>query len=234
MRAVRQFNVVPAIPPRLAALSDLANNIHWTWDRLTQALFSRLDPQLWESGGHDPLRLIAGITESRWSELSADPEVIALTDAAAARLAQATTEPRWFQGRADSPLQLVAYFSPEFGLTETLPQYSGGLGILAGDHLKAASDLGVPLIGVGLLYQAGYFKQSLSRDAWQQETYPVLDPDGLPLTLLREPSQDGSGRPVIGIRKKEPMPRGAIAIPASIGGYPSSVCSMIGSSTRLP
>ena len=72
MRAVRQFNVVPAIPPRLAALSDLANNIHWTWDRLTQALFSRLDPQLWESGGHDPLRLIAGITESRWSELPSE------------------------------------------------------------------------------------------------------------------------------------------------------------------
>ena len=89
-------------------------------------------------------------------------------------------------GRRTRP-PCIAYFSPEFGITEVLPQYSGGLGILAGDHLKAASDLGVPLIGVGLLYQAGYFKQSLSRDAWQQETYPVLDPDGLPLTLLREP-----------------------------------------------
>ncbi|MFS9599251.1 glycogen/starch/alpha-glucan phosphorylase, partial [Klebsiella variicola] len=76
----------------------------------------------------------------------------------------------------------IAYFSPEFGITAVLPQYSGGLGILAGDHLKSASDLGVPIIGVGLLYQAGYFKQSLSRDAWQQETYPVLDPDNLPLT----------------------------------------------------
>ncbi|NKX51057.1 glycosyltransferase family 1 protein, partial [Arthrobacter deserti] len=84
----------------------------------------------------------------------------------------------------------MAYFSPEYGISAVLPQYSGGLGILAGDHLKAASDLGVPLIGVGLLYAAGYFKQSLSRDAWQQETYPVLDPDGLPLTLLRE--EDGS------------------------------------------
>ncbi|MEP7113546.1 MAG: DUF3417 domain-containing protein, partial [Ilumatobacteraceae bacterium] len=157
MRAVRQFNVVPAIPSSLAALGSLANNIHWTWDRKTQALFAQLDPTLWASSGHDPLRLIAGITAGRWAELSADPEIASLTIAAADRLAQATTEPRWFQGRADSPLDMVAYFSPEFGLTETLPQYSGGLGILAGDHLKAASDLGLPLVGIGLLYAEGYF-----------------------------------------------------------------------------
>src|SRR4029077_15969756 len=112
MRAVRQFNVVPAIPPRLAALSSLANNIHWTWDRRTQALFAQLDPELWESSGHDPLRLIAGITETRWSELSEDPDIGDLTDAAEARLAQATTEPRWFQSRPLSPLRLIAYFSP--------------------------------------------------------------------------------------------------------------------------
>src|SRR6185436_8830052 len=126
----------------------------------------RLDPQLWQSSGHDRLRLIAGITESRWSELSADPEVIALTDAAAARLAQATTEPRWFQGRADSPLQLVSYCSPASGTPATLPQYSGGLGILAGDHLKAASDLGLPLVAVGLLYAEGYFRQKLNADGY--------------------------------------------------------------------
>ncbi|HZX55423.1 MAG TPA: alpha-glucan family phosphorylase, partial [Ilumatobacteraceae bacterium] len=182
MRAVRQFNVVPAIPARLEALSSLANNIHWTWDRRTKALFSQLDPELWESSGHDPLRLIAGITETRWSELSNDADIIALTDAAAARLAQATTEPRWFQGRDQSPLQLVAYFSPEFGLTETLPQYSGGLGILAGDHLKAASDLGLPLVAIGLLYAEGYFRQKLNADGYQEERFPRLDPHGLALT----------------------------------------------------
>jgi glycogen phosphorylase len=182
MRAVRQFNVVPAIPPRLAALSSLANNIYWTWDRQTQALFARLDPVLWESSGHDPLRLIAGITASRWVELSADPEIASLTDAAAERLAEATTEPRWFQGRTDSPLEMIAYFSPEFGLTETLPQYSGGLGILAGDHLKAASDLGLPLVGIGLLYAEGYFRQKLNADGYQEERFPRLDPHGLALT----------------------------------------------------
>jgi glycogen phosphorylase len=182
MRAVRQFNVIPAIPPRLAALSSLANNLYWTWDRQTQALFAQLDAALWESSGHDPLRLIAGITAGRWAELSADPEIGSLTDAAAERLAHATTEPRWFQGRADSPLDMIAYFSPEFGLTETLPQYSGGLGILAGDHLKAASDLGLPLVAIGLLYAEGYFRQRLNADGYQEERFPRLDPHGLALT----------------------------------------------------
>ena len=182
MRAVRQFNVVPAIPARLEALAELATNIYWTWDCQTQALFTQLEPALWESSGHDPLRLIAGITAARWAELSADPEIAALTDAAAGRLAQATAEPRWFQGRSQSPLELVAYFSPEFGLTETLPQYSGGLGILAGDHLKAASDLGLPLVAIGLLYAEGYFRQRLNADGYQEERFPRLDPHGLALT----------------------------------------------------
>ena len=182
MRAVRQFNVVPAIPASLAALGPLTNNIYWTWDRQTQALFSKLDPALWESSGHDPLRLIAGITASRWADLSADTEIASLTDAAAERLAEATTEPRWFQGRTDSPLDMIAYFSPEFGLTETLPQYSGGLGILAGDHLKAASDLALPLVAIGLLYAEGYFRQKLNADGYQEERFPRLDPHGLALT----------------------------------------------------
>ena len=105
-------------------------------------------------------------------------------------LATYLSEPRWYQGWADQveggAPAAIAYFSPEYGITEALPQYSGGLGILAGDHLKAASDLGVPVVGVGLFYKTGYFKQSLNLDGWQQETYPVLDPDGLPLALLRE------------------------------------------------
>ncbi len=181
MRAVRQFNVVPAIPERLGALGPLANNLRWTWDRQTQALFARLDDALWESSGQDPLRLIAGITAGRWDELAADDEIASLTDAAAVRLAEAMTQPRWFQGRTETPLQLVAYFSPEFGLTETLPQYSGGLGILAGDHLKAASDLGVPLVGIGLLYAEGYFRQRLNADGYQEERFPRLDTHGLAL-----------------------------------------------------
>ena len=106
----------------------------------------------------------------------------------------------------------IAYFSPEFGITAVLPQYSGGLGILAGDHLKTASDLGVPIIGVGLLYRHGYFRQSLSRDGWQQETYPVLDPDGLPLSLLRE--EDGSvAKIVIGLPDEQSPDRAHLGRP---------------------
>jgi starch phosphorylase len=176
MRAVRQFNVLPAIPEPLRALSELAANLHWTWDSETRALFRRLEPALWRSGGEDPLHVIAAITPARWQELAADHEVIAATQAAEARLREAMAAPRWFQARHESPLDLVAYFSPEFGISETVPQYSGGLGVLAGDHLKAASDLGIPLVGVGLLYAEGYFRQRLNADGMQEERYPRLEP----------------------------------------------------------
>jgi len=182
MRAVRQFTVVPAVPRPLQALTDLATNVHWTWDRETQHLFGQLDPLAWEQSGHDPLRLLATITPERWAALAADPTVVAATEVAARRLHDAVTEPRWFHGRGGSPLGLVAYFSPEFGLTETLPQYSGGLGVLAGDHLKATSDLGVPLVGIGLLYAEGYFRQRLNADGYQEERFPRLDTSGLALT----------------------------------------------------
>ena len=181
MRAVRQFNVVPAIPPVLQALTELAFNLHWTWDRDTKALFEQLDPALWKSTGNDPIRLLAGVSEAEWAALAANPEIVAATTAAVERLHAAVDEPRWFQSRTDSPLGGVAYFAAEFGLSETLPQYSGGLGILAGDHLKAASDLGVPLTAIGLLYAEGYFRQSLNADGWQEERYPPLDPHGLAL-----------------------------------------------------
>ena len=197
MRAVREFNVVPAVPEPLSALTDLATNVHWTWDRGTQALFERLDPTGWQRVGGDPLRLIAAITAERWARLAADPAVREATAAAAERLRDAVESPRWFQQRGESPLDLVAYFSPEFGLTETLPQYSGGLGILAGDHLKAASDLGVPLVAVGLLYSEGYFRQSLNADGYQEERFPRLDPHGLALVPTGiEVTVDIAGDPV--------------------------------------
>ncbi|MFZ2441193.1 MAG: alpha-glucan family phosphorylase [Ilumatobacteraceae bacterium] len=179
MRAVREFNVVPAVPAALAPLSELAFNLHWTWDRETQQLFESLDPGLWKSTGRDPLRLLAAISAARWAALAGNPDMVSATNAASERLRDAVEAPRWFQGRRDSPLGLVAYFSPEFGISETLPQYSGGLGILAGDHLKAASDLGVPLTAVGLLYAEGYFRQRLNADGVQEERYPPLDPLGL-------------------------------------------------------
>ena len=177
----REHQLVPLIPPALAALAELSANMHWTWDRETRHLFESLDSQAWHASGCDPLQLIAGITTDRWAALAANPAIVEATERAARRLRAVMTEPRWFQTHANSALGLVAYFSPEFGISETLPQYAGGLGILAGDHLKAASDLGVPLAAIGLLYDEGYFRQRLNADGMQQESYPPLDPHSLPL-----------------------------------------------------
>ncbi len=178
----------PVLPEALAALAELAGNLRWSWHPETQDLFAEVDAALWEAG-HDPVRVIGGVPRERLTELAEDEGFLSRLKVVHESLRRYLAEDRWYQRLEDAP-RLVAYFSPEFGITGVLPQYSGGLGILAGDHLKSASDLGVPLVGVGLLYRHGYFRQSLSRDGWQQEHYPVLDPDGLPISVLREP--DGS------------------------------------------
>ncbi|WP_175637415.1 alpha-glucan family phosphorylase [Sinomonas mesophila] len=187
MKAIRRFTVRTVLPEPIAALDTLSMNLRWSWHLPTRELFESLDPDLWDESRHDPAGFLGLITREKLQELALDSEVVDRVRAAAEDLRCYLEEPRWYQGLGPEAPAAIAYFSPEFGITEVLPQYSGGLGILAGDHLKSASDLGVPLIGVGLLYQAGYFKQSLSRDAWQQETYPVIDPDALPLTQLKEP-----------------------------------------------
>ncbi|WP_410536368.1 alpha-glucan family phosphorylase [Streptomyces sp. KL2] len=187
MKAIRRFSVRPVLPEPLRPLSDLAHNLRWSWHPETRELFRGADPDGWGASGGDPVRTLGTLSARRLEELAHDRDFLERLSAAAGDLREYLTEPRWYQ-RAEGELPAaVAYFSPEFGITAALPQYSGGLGILAGDHLKAASDLGVPLIGVGLLYRHGYFRQSLSRDGWQQEHYPVLDPNELPLELLREP-----------------------------------------------
>ncbi len=192
MRAIRRFTVRPVLPESLAALGELAGNLRWCWHPPTQDVFAAVDPALWESSGRDPVRLLGAVSRARLDALARDEAFLARLEAARADLAAYLGSQRWYQratasGSLEGP-RAVAYFSPEFGITSVLPQYSGGLGILAGDHLKAASDLGVPVVGVGLLYRHGYFTQALSREGWQQETYPVLDPDELPISLLREPS----------------------------------------------
>ena len=141
----------------------------------------------------DPVRLLSALSRTELERLAADEAFVARVQAAKEDLDSYLGARQWYQDfaeRTEGAPGAIAYFSPEYGITEVLPQYSGGLGILAGDHLKAASDLGVPIVGVGLFYKTGYFQQSLNRDGWQQEDYPVLDPQGLPLYLLRE--EDGS------------------------------------------
>jgi starch phosphorylase len=196
VRALRRFTVRAQLPEPLASLQELAANLRWSWHPPTQDLFAAIDPEAWERVSADPVRLLGEVSSQRLNELSNDPELVEQVRARAADLASYLNEPRWYQHQqqADQTLPAaIAYFSMEFGVSEVLPNYSGGLGVLAGDHLKAASDLGVPLIGVGLLYRSGYFRQSLSLDGWQQEHYPALDPQGLPLRLLTS----ADGEPVL-------------------------------------
>ncbi len=195
MRALRRFPVRAQLPGPLAPLETLATNLRWTWHQPTQDLFASLDKRTWDAVGGDPVRLLGEIPTERLTALAADEAVVDSTRALAEDLRHYLDEPRWYQQRREALPTLpssIGYFSMEFGVSEVLPFYSGGLGVLAGDHLKAASDLGVPLIGVGLLYGSGYFRQSLSLDGWQLEHYPALDPQGLPLRLVA----DATGAPL--------------------------------------
>ncbi len=200
MKALRRFTVRAHLPERLAALYQLSTNLRWSWDKPTQDLFATIDPTLWERCGSDPVALLGAVNPARLDELALDEKFLGRLDELAADLNDYLSRPLWYQqqeaegtenGRAMPTA--IAYFSMEFGIAEVLPNYSGGLGILAGDHLKAASDLGVPLVAVGLYYRSGYFRQSLTADGWQNETYPSLDPQGLPLRLLT----DVAGDPVL-------------------------------------
>ncbi len=219
MRAIRRFTVRPVLPPALAALGELAGNLRWSWHPPAQDVFAEVDPVGWDSSGHDPVKLLGSVGPERFETLAADEGFLGRLSTARADLERYLTEDRWYQQKVapDGGPRAIGYFSPEFGITAVLPQYSGGLGILAGDHLKAASDLGVPIIGVGLLYRHGYFKQALSAEGWQQETYPVLDPDGLPISLLRE--ADGS-RAVVTIDLPDGPPLLARVWVASVGRVP--------------
>ncbi|MBA2308480.1 MAG: alpha-glucan family phosphorylase [Pseudonocardiales bacterium] len=206
MKALRRFTVRAQLPEPLTPLQQLATNLRWSWHPPTQDLFAALDPAAWQQAGGDPVRLLGEVSSRRLDELSEDDEFVAKVRALADDLHSYLDAPRWYQRRQESDATLpsaIGYFSMEFGVSEVLPNYSGGLGVLAGDHLKAASDLGVPVIGVGLLYRSGYFRQTFSLDGWQQEHYPALDPQGLPLQLLT----DAAGSPVL---VDVAMPGGAV------------------------
>ena len=186
MKALRSFTVRPTLPEALAPLEALAMNLRWSWDLQTRDLFRWVDPEEWDAVVHDPVRLLGNVSRARLDELVNDRGFLRFLDTVSTDLDRYLGRDAWFQGRSESPLRSVAYFSPEFGISEALPQYSGGLGVLAGDHLKSASDLGLPLIAIGLMYRNGYFRQALNVEGWQEQRYPNLDPYGMALTL-----QDG-------------------------------------------
>jgi starch phosphorylase len=196
VKALRRFTVRAHLPERLAALQQLSTNLRWSWEKPTQDLFEAVDPELWLQCGQDPVALLGAVKPARLDELAVDDWFVGRLDELAADLNDYLSRPLWYQQQESDGKAMptgIAYFSMEFGVAEVLPNYSGGLGILAGDHLKSASDLGLPLIAVGLYYRSGYFRQSLTSDGWQQETYPLLDPHGLPLRLLT----GAGGHPVL-------------------------------------
>jgi starch phosphorylase len=196
VKALRRFTVRAHLPERLEALEQLSINLRWSWDKPTQDLFASIEPTLWDQCGQDPVALLGAVSPGRLDELAQDGGFLDRLDELAADLNDYLSRPLWYQQQQSNGTAMpngIAYFSMEFGVAQVLPNYSGGLGILAGDHLKSASDLGLPLIAVGLYYRSGYFRQSLTADGWQHENYPALDPQGLPLRLLT----NGAGEPAL-------------------------------------
>jgi starch phosphorylase len=187
------FQVFPDIPGPLAALSELSRNFWWMWHPDAVDLFRRLDRDLWEKVNHNPVRLLGQIEQGKLEAAAVDEGYLAHLGRVHEMLRRHMDEAGWYKSSHPDEAKLqVAYFSAEFGIHESLPIYAGGLGVLAGDHLKSASEIGLPLAGVGLLYREGYFQQYLSADGWQQEMYGELDFYNLPI----EPMQFDDGSPV--------------------------------------
>jgi starch phosphorylase len=180
------YSLLPTDVEGFDSLAELALDIRWSWSHAADEVWRELDPSLWEFT-HNPWVVLQTVSRDRMESVSADPAFRKKVDALVQAKRQAAKAPAWFQQTySNSPLNCVAYFSMEFMLSEALPIYSGGLGNVAGDQMKTTSDLGVPVIGVGLLYQQGYFRQVLDKDGAQQALFPYNDPGQLPITPLRE------------------------------------------------
>jgi glycogen phosphorylase len=188
IKPVTTVTVVPNLPPSLERLRELAYNLRWSWDHETLALFRRLDRDLWEQTGRNPVWMLGLISQQQINAAAEDEAFMAHLDRVCEDLDRymGNRTTTWYAKQHGSTPETpyIAYFSTEFGLTECLRNYSGGLGVLSGDHLKSASDLGLPMVGVGILYQEGYFSQYLNADGYQQEAYPVNDYANQPVTRM--------------------------------------------------
>lgn len=188
------YQVIPALPKALEKLRELAYNLFWSWDPDSRELFRRLDRDLWVETNHNPVMMLGIMSQERLEQVSNDDGFKSHLDRVYNRLQHYLSSKTWYQRTYNYQDNFnIIYFSAEFGITECFQNYSGGLGVLAGDHLKAASDLGIPLIGMGLLYKVGYFQQYLNSDGWQLERYEINDFDNLPLQRV----QNEKGKPVI-------------------------------------
>jgi len=179
--------VAPALPDSLKPLEFIAKNMFWSWNPEFEDLFKRIDSNLWTACGHNPVKLLGTVSQETLEALAENEGFLCELHKAVEKLESYLAAPTWFEKfSSESTKPVIAYFSTEFGIHESLPVYAGGLGLLAGDHLKSASDLGIPLVGVGLLYQKGYFRQYLNIDGWQQEVYIENDFYNMPLELVRK------------------------------------------------
>jgi starch phosphorylase len=192
-KKLHRYTIVPSLPQELSGLHTIAYNLWWTWEPQAIELFRRVDLELWRGTRHNPVKMLGSLQQSRLEELLADDGFMAHLHRVEEMLREYMEGKTWYMKarKAASPVS-IAYFSMEFGLHESIPIYSGGLGVLSGDHLKSASDLGIPLLGVGLLYRHGYFRQYLNIEGWQQEIYPENDFYNMPLRLERD--SDGNPR----------------------------------------
>ncbi|RQD74152.1 alpha-glucan family phosphorylase, partial [Desulfonatronospira sp. MSAO_Bac3] len=191
MRPLKVYNVIPRLPGELAPLWELAFNFWFSWKHEISELFSRIDYQLWHKSGQNPVKFLNLLPKETLEDLAGDEffrDRLHQVKASLDNYKASTKTSFEFEKSGGEPV--VAYFSAEYGISLSLPIYSGGLGVLAGDHLKSASDLNLPLVAVGMCYQNGYFRQYLTNDGWQQERYPVNDFEQMPLTLVR--NKDGS------------------------------------------
>ena len=179
------------LPERLERLADLAGNLWWSWQPTIRKAFRRLDYPLWQATAHNPVAMLVQIDPERLEAAAHDPDYLALYDEAVASFDAAMDDRLWFpRAHPDLAERPVAYFSAEFGIHTALPIYSGGLGVLAGDHCKEASDLGLPLVGTGFLYNEGYFRQRVPASGWQEAIYEHFQPDQSPIQLVRDPGND--------------------------------------------
>src|SRR6056297_2939176 len=194
MKPIKSFTVSPVLPKKLKALQELANNLRFSWNADMRDLFTRLDMDLWEETSHNPVEILSRLKQEVLDEKAKDDSYIYLLNRIYNDFKRYMDKTPWYEESSDYHKKLkVAYFSMEYGITESLAIYSGGLGVLSGDHLKSSSELGIPLVGVGLSYQNGYFKQHLNINGWQEEEYPVNDFYTLPM----EEVKDKNGKPII-------------------------------------
>lgn len=193
MKPIHSFLVTTNLPENIAKIKEIAYNYWWCWNSDARELFNRMDRFLWEEFNHNPIMLLNKLSQDRLVELSEQTEFVSFLNYVHTKLQRYIESKSWYSEVPNHNGGVISYFSPEFGINESFPNYSGGLGVLSGDHLKSGSDLGLPMVGVGLLYQMGYFRQHLNPNGWQNEIYNLNDFFNLPISLVRE----SNGHPLV-------------------------------------